>query len=678
MKKRLFAIVLAGLLVLGSVPSAAAAQCEFVLGFAAIKTLITLSEGEDLVGACLQNERFNPATGEATQRTDGGLLTWRKADNWTAFSDGQSTWVNGPHGLQSRPDGDLLAWERIDRLNQNARDFSYQIGRPGGSINYASIGGPLTFNLAIANDASTTGVLGYLFEGLTETSWITNQVEPALAESWTHSDDGLTWTFNLRRNVRWHDGEPFTARDVVFTFERIIYNDDIPASSRDGFTFRFLDPESGQWREARMSVAAVDEYTVRFDLPVSFAPFLRSMGTAIYPRHILEKYVEDGTFAETWGIESDPAEIVGTGPFTIERYDPDVQLTLRRNPDYWLRDDAGNSLPYLDGINIRYVPDLDAELELFLAGEVDVHGVLGREYAELEPLEEAGDFTIHRRGPTFGSTFLTFNMNPGHDPDTGQPYLEPKYLEWFTNAGFRRAAAHSIDREEIIGQVLNGFGTPQWSSVSPSAGDFHNPDVPRYEYDPALARHILDGLGWLDTDGDGIREDSAGNQIAFKLVTNAGNSVRERVAAIIAEGLAEIGVRADVQSIEFGDLVDRLTNSYDWQAVVIGFSGGSDPYSGIGLWHSTGNLHLWHPNQQQPATAWEAQIDDLYVRASQELDHAERVALYHRAQAIAAENLPVIYTANSARITAVRNTFGNTTATLYGLFDSRFVYHLAD
>ena len=423
MKNRFAALIVAGLLVLFSAPAAAAAQCEFVLGFASIKALITLSEGEDRVGACLENERYNMAIGEATQRTAGGLLTWRKTDNWTAFSDGQRTWVIGPEGLQSRPDGDLLAWERIARLNQNAREFTYQVGTPGGSINYASTGEPLTFNLEMANDSSSSGILGYLFEGLTETSWITNREEPALAESWTHSDGGLTWTFKLRRNVRWHDGEPFTARDVDFTFNQIIYNDEFPASSRDGFIFRFPDQESGEWQEARMSVTAIDDYTVRFDLPVSFAPFLRSMGTAIYPQHILERHVNDGTFAETWDINTDPAEIIGTGPFKIERYQPGEQLILRRNPDYWLRDAAGNSLPYLDRINIKYVADYDAELELFRAGEVDVHGVLGEEYAELKPLEESGNFTIFRRGPGFGSNFLTFNMNPGLNPTPGNPTL---------------------------------------------------------------------------------------------------------------------------------------------------------------------------------------------------------------------------------------------------------------
>ena len=108
--------------------------------------------------------------------------------------------------------------------------------------------------------------------------------------------------------------------------------------------------------------------------------------------------------------------------------------------------------------------------------------------------------------------------------------------------------------------------------------------------------------------------------------------------------------------------------------MVIGFGGGTDPYSGIGFWHSSEDLHLWHPNQPQPATEWEAEIDALYIMGSQELDHDKRVALYHRAQAIAAENVPVIYTTHGERLTAVRNVFGNTTPTLYGLWDTRYLY----
>ena len=562
----------------------------------------------------------------------------------------------------------------VERLRRNAENFDYAIGKQGGSLTFATIGEPLTFNPALSYDASSSGVLSYLFEGLTETSWLDDSIDPVLAEAWDHSEDGLTWTFRLREGVTWHDGQPFTSRDVDFTFNRVIYNEDVETSARAAFIFRFLDEESGEWKEDRMTVTAPDDYTVRFVLPTPFAPFLRSMGTAIYPRHILEPRIDDGTFAETWSIDTDPSEVIGTGPFTIERYDPGERIIFQRNPDYWLKDDEGNSLPYLDTVMQTIVADLSAELAAFRAGESDTHGVLGEEFAQLDALQEEENFTIHRRGPAFGTTFLGFNMNPGTNPETGEPYVAPEKLKWFGNTAFRQAVAHSIDKETIIEDVLHGQGYPQWASVSPAAGDFHNPSVRRYEYDVDEANGILDGLGWTDRDGDGIREDDAGETIEFALITNTGNTVRGEVTQRIAAGLEEIGVRAVYQSIEFGDIVERLTYSHDWETVVIGFTGGPDPYGGITLWHSSEELHFWNPGQERPATEWEAEVDDLYVRASQELDHKRRVEMYRRAQAVVAENVPLVYTVLPERLSAVRNVFGNTTPTLYGVWDIRYLY----
>ena len=562
----------------------------------------------------------------------------------------------------------------VERMRENVEEFEYQGGKQGGVLTIATISDPLTFNLAIATDASSSGVLGYLFEGLTETSWLTDEVEPALAQSWERSEDGLTWVFHLRRDVRWHDGEPLTAHDVDFTFNRIIYNQDIPASAHPAFNFRFLDEESGEWREAPMTVTALDDYTVQCVLPVSFAPFLRSMGTAIYPKHVLEPHVDDGTFNDTWNIDTDPAKIIGAGPFTIASYQPGQRVVMQRNPDYWLRDDAGNRLPYLDRIVHLIVPDLEAELALFLSGDSDAHGVQGEEYARLEPLQEEGNFTIHRRGPAFGTTFMGFNMNPGSAPDTGEPYVAQEKLRWFQNVQFRQAVAHSIDKQRIIEEIQHGLAYSQWASISPAAGDFHNPNVRLYEYDLDRANEILDDLGWTDTNGDGIREDDQGNEIAFSLVTNTGNTVRGRVAELAHQGMQKLGLRVDYRLIEFGELVGQLTATYDWEAMIIGFTGGTEPHFGINFWHSAENLHLWYPNQPEPATGWEARIDELYVTASRELDRTKRVDLYHQAQEVAAENLPVIYTTLAERLSAVRNVFGNTTPTLYALWDIRYLY----
>jgi peptide/nickel transport system substrate-binding protein len=123
--------------------------------------------------------------------------------------------------------------------------------------------------------------------------------------------------------------------------------------------------------------------------------------------------------------------------------------------------------------------------------------------------------------------------------------------------------------------------------------------------------------------------------------------------------------------------VSQLTSTYDWETIVIGFTGGTEPHHGINFWHTSERLHLWYPYQPQPATEWEAEINDLYIKGSQELNHDARLKYYHRAQAIVAENVPVIYTVLSERLTAVRNVFGNMTPTLYALWDVRYLYRHA-
>ena len=548
----------------------------------------------------------------------------------------------------------------LAQLRKNAAEFEYRVGEPGGALTLAYITEPLTFNLALANDTASTGVLGYLYDGLTESSWLTDRPEPSLAESWEHSADGLTWTFNLRRDVRWHDGQPFTAADVVFTFNRLIYNDDIETGS--------------VWTEVDMTVTALDDYTVQFVLTAPHATFLQHMGTSMYPEHVLEPHVAAGTFATVWDINTDPGEVIGTGPFTITSYLPGDRIVLTRNPDYWLQDADGNSLPYLDQIIMVKVSDDDDALAKFRAGQTDIIGVDGENFDTLSGLQEVENFIIHERGPAFGTSFLAFNMNPGRNAQTGEPYVAPERLEWFRTKEFRQAVAHTIDKATIIAELGHGRGFPLWSHVSPAAVDFHNPNVRRYEYDLARANAMLDGLGWIDTNGDGIREDGAGNDIELELMVSDQTVDDQDSHLIIREGLEELGIRVNYQPTPFGEIVARLSASYDWEAVIIGLSGSTDPGDGFNVWHSSGSLHLWHPKQTTPATAWEAKIDELYVNASQEMDHNQRVAYYHLAQEIVAENVPLIYTTLGERISAVRKVFGNTTATLYGLWDARYLY----
>ncbi|UCD57518.1 MAG: ABC transporter substrate-binding protein, partial [Candidatus Hydrogenedentota bacterium] len=406
--------------------------------------------------------------------------------------------------------------------------------------------------------------------------------------------------------------------------------------------------------------------TVTFKTPVKFAPFLRGLTQDILPKHILEGPVRNGTFNSTWGVDARPEEVVGTGPFMLERYEPSQRVILKRNSHYWRTDADGNRLPYLDGIIILVVPNIDVSLLKFQEGETDYYGLRGSDYPILKPLEKKKGFTIFRVGPAFGTNFIVFNQNPDKNPEIGKPYVEPKKLKWFTNVQFRRAAARALDRQAMIDLAMNGLGYPQHSSMSPSAGFFYNPNVAKYEYDPAKSRKLLAAAGFRDGDGDGYIEDPDGNKVEFNLFTNAENNVRVKIGDIIRKDLETVGMHVHFTPLEFNNIVDKLASTFDWDCVLLGLTGGVEPHFGKNVWHSTGQLHEWYPRQKKPATQWEARIDEIFDLGVQELDRDNRKKLYDEWQLIVSEQAPLIYTVLPESIFAVRDKFGNLYPTAFG------------
>jgi len=543
-----------------------------------------------------------------------------------------------------------------------------EIGKYGGTLMLSSISDPKTFNSVVAKETSSTLITGFIFEGLVEADGVTTEVKPALAESWEVAEDKVTWTFHLKKDVFWFDGEPFTADDVIFTFNDLYYNPTIPTSARDILT---IDGET-------IKVEKVDKYTVKFITPKPFAPMLRSVGMNILPKHALESKVikvEPNTLGEsetpnqpfnyTWGVDTPPEELIGTGPYKLKEYKPSQHAVFVRNPNYWKKDAAGNRLPYIDQIRIVIVPNQDVQLLKFQAGEIDGLGIRGQDYPLLKPKEKSGDFTLYNAGPAFGTNFIILNQNPGKDQQ-GKPLVNPIKLSWFTDLNFRKAVAHSIDKETIIANVMNGLGYPQHAAMSPGANFFYNPNVPKYEYDLDKASEILEQAGYKDRDGDGFVEDKNGNTVEFDLLTISGATVLENIALIIQEDLKEIGLKLHFSPIDFNALVTRLTATFDWDAVIIGLTGGVEPHNGKNVWESSGQLHAWNPRQEKPATKWEAEIDRIFNDGAQELDQELRKAMYFRWQEIVVEQLPLIYTVLPASLMAIRNKFGNLNPTAYG------------
>jgi len=526
----------------------------------------------------------------------------------------------------------------------------------GGQLVLATTSDPRSFNPILAKETSTTEITSLIFEGLTRTNGVTLEIEPNLAESWQIENNGFAWTFHLRKDVFWTDGVRFSADDVVFTFNQLIYNPTIPNSARDIFTV-----------EGKIfQVEKINDYTVRFTLPVRFAPFLRSMSQSILPKHILEDSVKKEKFNFTWGTDVSPEEIIGTGPFKLSKYQPGERIILKKNPIYWRKSKDGDKLPYIEEIIYLIVQNQDTALLKFQDKELDYYGLRGTDYPLLKPLEQKGNFTVYDTGPAFGSNFLVFNQNRDNNPKTGTPYVDKTKLSWFMNINFRKAVAHAIDKEKIIEILMNGLGYDQDSSMSPSSGYFYNPNVLKYKFNLAKARQILKDAGFFDRDNDGIIEDNFGNKVEFTLYTNSGSTERIQIASIIRKDLENLGMKVNFLALEFNNLVSKLVSTFQWDTIIIGLTGGVEPHFGKNVWDSSGQLHMWYPKQEKPGTAWEKRVDEIFNLAVQELNEEKRKVFYDEWQLIISEELPVVYTVLSASIFAVRNKFGNLNPTPYG------------
>ena len=505
---------------------------------------------------------------------------------------------------------------------------------------------PKTFNVMVAQETSSTEVTQYLFDGLTQFNPRTGDVVPDLAESWTHSPDGLFWTFHLRQGVIWSDGSPFTAGDVAFTFEQVIFNPAIPNGARDIFTIQGKP----------ISLKVLDDRTVEFHLPAPFAPLLFSLAQPILPKHILEKTVIGGTFSSAWGLGEAPGHIVGTGPFKLSRVLPGEKIELVRNPHYWRTGPDNKHLPRLDRIILLVVPSQENQLLRFLDGETDLFVMRCSDYPILKPLEKKKNFRIYQAGPSLGSFFVALN----------QQTKTPWKRKWFQNRDFRRALSHGLDRASMADIVFNRFAVKQCSPLSPSVPVFYNDESPCYDYDPLTAKTILtDVVGFQDKNKDGILEDEAGHSLEIVLAANTEDPSRLQLAQMIREDWRRIGIRVFLLPTEFNALVSKLTVTHDWEAVVMGLTGSVDPHFGANVWLSSGNLHFWNSGAGAP-TYIESKIDELFGKAAVTLETAKRKEYYDEWQRIEAEELSLIPTVLPEVLYAVRDRFVSLKPTVLG------------
>jgi peptide/nickel transport system substrate-binding protein len=524
-------------------------------------------------------------------------------------------------------------------------------GVPGGTIYVAAITDPKSWNPVTSNENSTSQYTNMMLRGLVDIDPNNAAVVPELAKSWEASDDGLELTFALRRGLRWSDGTPFTADDVVFTYNDLYYNSDIDTNTRD-----ILQLPDGTYPQ----VERIDDHTVKISLSMPFRPIFSSLGAVILPRHKLARYVHKlnpdvpvDAFNAVWGIDTDPSELVGIGPFVIERYDTDQRVVLRRNAYYYHYDPNGVQLPYVDRYVVQIVQNQDVSLLKFLNHEIHVMAPRAEDVGILMKKADRAGFTVlvDPDVPVFGTSWIGINQDIGLAQETHE-----NLRALFRDIRFREAVAHAIDKDSIIANVYQNLAVPQWSPVSYLspfyAGRTHyggpvtEADAVVYEFDLAKATALLDRIGIVDADGDGWRDFADGSPLEIELNTNP-NTTRQAICLIVTENLREIGLNVNFQPIDFNTLVTRLTTSMV-EMVLLGLDGGSEPNSGANVYRSTGGLHFWHYSAgADDLFDVEMRIDELLAAGVATYNNDEAFEIYKEYQTLYTESdLGLIFTVN--------------------------------
>jgi peptide/nickel transport system substrate-binding protein len=566
----------------------------------------------------------------------------------------------GTNAAAAKPTTNAATQPAVPQVGREAMtkaQYQPTVGRYGGRIVRDALGEPKSFNPITAAETSTTDYTARMFEGLTREDPFTGDIIPLIAERWETSADGLTWTFYLRRDVHFNDGSPLTARDVEFTWNALVYDlsrpDPQTSTPRWPCSLRDIATFDGKI----VKVQAIDDYTVSFTTPVKVAIWDRYAGAEVLSQRKYAPLVPTGAFGGAIGTDSRPEDIVGSGPFILGEYKRGESVTLKRNPNYWKKDAAGNQLPYLDELVTLVARDLNIMLLNFQQGVTDVFGLRGgKDVATLRPEQEKGNFTIWQFGPTYGTEFISFNMNV----DAGKEGKLPEYkVNWFRDRRFRQAVSHAIDRPAIVRAVLRNLGYPLSVPYTLAPGPYRQTGFEPYEYSPEKAKALLAEMGLIDRNGDGILEDAQGNKVQFTVNTNSGNTQREEQANMIRTDLSKIGMDVNVLFLEFNLLVDKIDNNHDWEAIVMGFTGGPEPHDGANFWYSSAHLHMWWPNQKTPGFDWEKRIDEIFSQGIQELDKEKRKQLYREWIDIVHREQPVVYLTAPERVAALRNRFGN-------------------
>jgi len=534
-------------------------------------------------------------------------------------------------------------------------------GAYGGTLTLATANDMKTFNVILAAESASNDILwGHVFRCLID---YRNGDDPpgydsGLCTRWESSPDVREWTFYLRQGVRWSDGEPFTADDVLFTYD-VVRDKRVETPIRDVFIEGTQENGDAVYPE----LEKLDDHTVRFKLHKPNGGFLDQVYNLwLIPKHKWEPAWGAGRFNEAMKLDGNPGDVVALGGFRIKEYVSGQRVVLERNPYFWKVDKVGQRLPYLDRVVFVILKDQNTIALRFEAGELDIltPRVRAEDYSRVKALEGA-DVTVADTGVSLNTSWLAFNQNTRVNPNTGKPFVPLWKQRLFRNKDFRQAISYAIDRQGLANTVLSGRGAPLYSFVSPGDRYWHSDDVMTYPFDPERARQMLSGIGLKKRSGDSLLEDAEGHTIEITIITNTENSQRVQTAAFVAQNLKDIGIKANPAPLAFSLVSNTIQTSFDFDAVVLGWRAATPPgpanYKSILL--SSGLQHVCFPGQSSPSTPWESRVDHLLYEIEASPDQEARRRLFAQIQRIWSEELPQIDLVAEQEAIAYRTKLGN-------------------
>jgi len=478
-----------------------------------------------------------------------------------------------------------------------------------------SIGDASTLLPILASDSASSEINGLIYSGLVRYDGDL-KIVGELAESWEISADNLTITFHLRKGVKWHDGAPFTAADVLFTY-RLYIDPETPTAYAESY----LQVEKAE---------APDDYTFRVTYAEPYAPALISWGMPILPKHLLE-----GKMITASELARHP---VGTGPYLFVEWLGGEKIVLEANRDYF------EGSPYIKRFVFRIIPDTSTQFLELQTGGLDFMSLSPLQYdRQTDTLAFKRLFNKYRY-LAFGYTYLGYNLK--------RPLFRDRRV--------RQALAYAIDKQEIIDGVLRGHGQVATGPYKPDSW-VYNPEVPRYAFNPEKARQLLAEAGWSDSDGDGIL-DKDGARFQFTIVTNQGNDLRSKAGEIIQRRFRQVGIDVQLRIIEWATFLKEFINPGNFDATILGWSGGPEPDQ-FEIWHSskTGPRELNFIGYKNP------EVDRLLEQGRRVFDRKERKKIYDRFQLILAEDQPYTFLFVGEALPAVASRFYGIEPTAAGI-----------